>query len=83
MKIWPAGLVQGYNLAVDNGIGGQIPECLSDLREPFVEVLVVPRIEKSFAAGFDGDGSISVKLNFVNPIRAQEESRPKCSPSAR
>src|SRR6266404_8551214 len=37
-------------------------ERLGDLRESFVEVLVVPRVQDSFAAGFDSNGAVAVEL---------------------
>src|SRR5712664_4764178 len=43
---------------------------LSDLRESFVEILVVPGIEDRLEAGFDADGAVAVQLNFVGPIRS-------------
>jgi len=46
MKIRSPGLVQGYNLAIYNRVGGKIPECLNDLWESFVEVLVIPGRDK-------------------------------------
>ena len=45
VKIRSAGFVQYYNLIVDNGVGGEITERFSDLREAFVEVLAVPRVQ--------------------------------------
>lgn len=56
-------------------MGGQIPACLSDLREAFVEVLMVPRIQDRFAARSDPNGAIAVQLNFVDPIRPLRECR--------
>ena len=64
MKIRPPGLVQGYDFAVNNGVGGKIMERLSDLRESFVEVLVISRIQNRFLTGFDADGPIAVQLYF-------------------
>ncbi len=66
MKIGSPGLVQGYNFSVDNGVGGKIMERFSDLREAFVEVLAVPRIQNSFTA-FDCNGAITVEFDFVGP----------------
>jgi hypothetical protein len=43
---------------------------LSNLRESFVEVLAVPRIEDGFAAGSDSDGAIAVQFYFVGPLRS-------------
>ena len=60
MKIQSPGLVQGYNFSVDNCIFGKIAERLRDLRESFVEVLVVPRVQNGFAAGSDSDGAVAV-----------------------
>jgi hypothetical protein len=44
VKIRSPGLVQGYHFAVDNGVGGEITERFSDLRESLVEVLAVPGV---------------------------------------
>jgi len=44
-------------------------ERLGDLRESFVEVLVVSRIQGGFA-GLDPDSTVAVQLNFVSPIRS-------------
>jgi len=68
MKIWPPGLVQGYNLAIYNRVGGKIPECLNDLWESFVEVLVIPRVQDGFAARSDSDGAVAVKFDLEGPI---------------
>src|SRR6266853_4073918 len=48
---------------------------ISDLRESFVEVLVVPRVKVWFAARSNSNGSVSVILNFVHPIRALGQAR--------
>jgi len=37
MKIRSPVLVQGYNLAVDNSVGGKVVEGFSDLRKSLVE----------------------------------------------
>jgi len=60
MKIRSPGLVEGYHLSIDNSVVGKITERLSDLRESFVEVLVISRIQNRFAAGFDADGAVAV-----------------------
>jgi hypothetical protein len=54
-----------YIFSVSN-VGGEIIERLRDLREAFIEVLVVTRVQDSFAA-FDSDGAIAVQFNFVGP----------------
>jgi hypothetical protein len=55
VKIRSPGLVQGYNFAVDNSVVGKISERISNLWESFVEVLVVPRVQDSFAARSDAN----------------------------
>jgi hypothetical protein len=75
VKIRSPGLVQGYHLAIDNSVVGKITERLSDLRESFVEVLVVARVQNSFAVGSDADGAVAVQLNFVTPIRSFRKVR--------
>ncbi len=65
MKIRPPGFVQGYNLAIDNSVGGKIMERLSDLRESFVEVLMVPGEQDCFATGLDSDSAVAIQLNFL------------------
>ena len=60
MEIRSPGLVQGYDFAVDNSIEGKIVEGFSNLREAFVEVLMVPRLENSFVA-LDSDGAVAVQ----------------------
>jgi hypothetical protein len=42
----------------------KIAERLSDLRESFVEVFVVARVQNRVAAGFDSDGAVAVKLGL-------------------
>jgi len=56
VKIRPAGLVQGYTLAVDNSFSRKFSEGICDLRESFVDVLAVPGVKDCFAA-FDPDGT--------------------------
>jgi hypothetical protein len=68
VEIRPPGLVQGYNFAVDNGVGWEIIERLGDLRESFIEVLVVPRVQDCFAARSDSDGAVAVQLHFIGPV---------------
>ena len=51
---------RGYDLAIDDSVGGKITESLGDLRESLVEVLVIPRVEDSCAACFDSDSAIAV-----------------------
>jgi len=46
--------------AVNNSVGGKIIERICDLRESFVEVLMVPRAQDSFAARPDSDGAVAV-----------------------
>ena len=64
MKIRSPVLVQGYNLAVDNSVGGKVVEGFSDLRKSLVEVLVVPRVQYGFATRPNANCTISVWLNF-------------------
>ncbi len=54
---------------------GKIAERLSDLRESFAEVLVVPRIQDSFAARSDPNCAVAVEFNFVRPIWSVGEVR--------
>ena len=58
VKIRASRFVQGYNFAVDNSLGGKIIKRLRDLRESFVEVLVVPRVKDSFAARLKSNCSV-------------------------
>ena len=50
-------------------------ERLYDLRESFVEVLVVPRVQDRFAISLGSDRAIAVQLNFVGPIWSLGELR--------
>jgi hypothetical protein len=52
----------------DNSVGGKAVECLSDLRESFVEVLVIPRVQGRFTAGSDSNGAVAVQLDFEGPV---------------
>src|SRR6266404_140980 len=61
---------RGLQLAVDNSVDRKFVERLRDLRESFVEVLVVTRVQNYFAADFDADGAVAIQLNFVSPIGA-------------
>jgi hypothetical protein len=68
VEIRPPGFVQGYDFAVNTSVGWKISERFCDLRESFVEVLTVPRVQDGFAAGLDPYGPITVQFNFVGPI---------------
>ncbi len=50
VKVWSLGFAQGYNLAIDNSLGGKIAKRVHDLRESFVEVLVAPRAQSCAAS---------------------------------
>ncbi len=65
VEIGPPGFIQGYHFAVDKGVGGKIVERLSDLRESFVEVLMVPGEQDCFATGLDSDSAVAIQLNFL------------------
>jgi hypothetical protein len=67
MKIRSSGAVQGYNFSVDNSVGGKLAECLNDLREAFVEVLAVSRMQDRFTA-LNTNGAVAVQLDFVGSI---------------
>jgi hypothetical protein len=64
VKIRSPGFIQGYHLAIDNGVVRKITERLRDLWESLVEILVVPGIQGGFAAGLDPDGAVAVEFNF-------------------
>jgi Helix-turn-helix domain len=70
LKVWSAGLVQRYDFAVYHGVSGEITKRLDDLRESFVEVLVVPRIQDGFAGRSDFDSAVAVQLDLIAPVRA-------------
>ena len=59
---------RGLQLAVDNSVDRKFVERLRDLRESLVEVLVVPRVQDSFAAGFDSNGAVAVEFDFKGPV---------------
>ncbi len=67
MKIRASRFVQGHNFSVNNSVGGQIIERLGNLRESFVEVLVIPRVQDGFARS-DSDGTVAIQFDFVGPI---------------
>jgi len=54
--------------AVNNSVGGKIIERICDLRESFVEVLMVARVQGCFMAGLDANDAVTIQLNFVCPI---------------
>ena len=55
-------------ITVNYCFGGKITERVSDLRESFVEVFVIPRVEDGFV-GFDSYGAIAVELDFFCGVR--------------
>jgi len=68
VKIRSPRLVQGNHLAIDNSVVGKITKRLRDLRESFVEVLVVSRIQDCFPAGFDSDDAVAVEFDLAYPF---------------
>jgi len=57
------------HLAVDHRFVGQVGEGLDYCRTLAVEALVVPRPQVRYAVGFEGERSISVELQLVEPVR--------------
>jgi hypothetical protein len=68
VKIWSSRFAQGYHFAVDNRVEGSSWSASENLRELFVEVVVIPQVQGDFSTGLDSDGPIPVELNFVGPV---------------
>src|SRR6266404_9074172 len=70
MEIRASRVVQGHNLAVDNGFGRKFSQRFSNVRILFVEILAVAGVQDGVAAGPHSDGTIAVQFYFVGPLRS-------------
>ena len=68
MKIRSFRFAQGYHFAVDNRVEESSWSASENLRELFVEVVVIPQVQGDFSTGLDSDGLIPVEPNFVGPV---------------
>lgn len=68
VKIRSSRFAQGYHFAVDNRVEESSWSASENLRELFVEVVVIPQVQGDFSTGLDSDGPMPVELNFVGPV---------------
>jgi hypothetical protein len=69
IKVWPARIIECHNFAVHYRVFRQLFEAFGDVRILVVEVLSPSGIQDDFALRVGCYRAISVKLDFVNPIR--------------
>jgi hypothetical protein len=67
---WPALGIERHNLAVNDRLIRHRGQSLHDSWVSDVEIVVVARTELNLSAGFDGESTVAIELQFNQPFRA-------------
>jgi hypothetical protein len=69
IEVWPTRFVERDDFAVHNRVLRELVQRLNDVRILPVKQFAITREEIQFAVRVDGDGSIPVELDLVDPVR--------------
>src|SRR5215470_12465015 len=75
IEIGSSRFIESNNLAIDDCVLRKIHKDVSYRFELLIEGFAPTRKEHQLVSGFHGDGTITIKLDFVDPLRAIRQLR--------